>query len=265
MVLIALAERANASRVCWPSLDTISEDTGYCKRTAHEVVHRLKELGLIEIVQGGRSLHYRILRPGVSEQACPAGAEQACDSCIETCRHRHTTAACDATTIACHATESLHQPLKEERGSLRSQGEPDLFSLDEPAPDQPIEVPAWTSVEARSDDPADRVMSAWNEMAAENDLPKILVMTPARRRSLATRIGEVGLDGMLAAIAAVAGSAFCRGVSDSGWRADFDFILQPKSLIRLLEGRYTRGAKPRSGKLDYLVRMMAGEMPGMTA
>jgi hypothetical protein len=33
-------------------------------------------------------------------------------------------------------------------------------------------------------------------------------------------------------------SAFCRGENDRGWRADFDFLLQPKSFTKLLEGAY---------------------------
>ena len=33
-------------------------------------------------------------------------------------------------------------------------------------------------------------------------------------------------------------SPHCTGCNDRGWRADFDFLLQPASLIRTLEGRY---------------------------
>lgn len=36
----------------------------------------------------------------------------------------------------------------------------------------------------------------------------------------------------------IAGSAFLRGESDRGWRADLDWVLEPRHLSRIMEGRY---------------------------
>jgi len=36
----------------------------------------------------------------------------------------------------------------------------------------------------------------------------------------------------------MAASAFCRGENDRGWRADLDFLCQPKSFNGLIEGKY---------------------------
>jgi hypothetical protein len=91
------------------------------------------------------------------------------------------------------------------------------------------------------------VVAAWGAMAVAQDLPPIRIMTPARQRSLAARVAEVGIDGMLQAIAAIGASTFCQGDNDTGWRADFDFLLQPKSLVRVLEGRYANRARQGTG------------------
>ena len=83
-----------------------------------------------------------------------------------------------------------------------------------------------------------RVVEAWNQMAQRAGLPRVKLMTQGRATHLRKRIEQVGLDGMLEAVALVEQSAFCCGENDRGWCASLDFILQQSSLIRLLEGGY---------------------------
>lgn len=82
------------------------------------------------------------------------------------------------------------------------------------------------------------VMDAWNIMADRTGLPHIRLITTARATSLRKRLEQVGLPGMLQAIAKVEASRFCCGENDRGWTASFDFILQQKSLAGLLEHGY---------------------------
>lgn len=124
------------------------------------------------------------------------------------------------------------------RGSLRSQ------RAREEKADLPVPVD-------------DDIPAAWNAMATAHGLSPIRFMTPARRRTLAVRISEVGRDGMLEAIANVGKSAHCHGANERGWRADFDFLLQPKSLIRAIEGRYSH--TERRSKWDVLHDKIAGQ------
>lgn len=93
--------------------------------------------------------------------------------------------------------------------------------------------------------PAQAVMDAWNAMATRTGLPAIRLMNPKRLASLKARLAEVGLDHMLEAITKVEQSRFCNGENDRGWTASFDFILQQKSLVGLLEHGYSsKGTKP---------------------
>lgn len=103
----------------------------------------------------------------------------------------------------------------------------------------------------------DDIAAAWCSMAAQHGLPPIRIMTAARKRSLAARVAEVGIAGMMAAIQAVSRSPFCLGENETNWRADFDFLLQPKSLIRLIEGRYSRG--DRRSKWDQIHSAIGGQ------
>lgn len=79
----------------------------------------------------------------------------------------------------------------------------------------------------------------WNAMAKPAGLPTCQAMSRQRKAALRSRLAEFGEDGLRKAIAAVGASPFCRGENDRGWQAGPDFVLQEKSLTKLLEGQYS--------------------------
>jgi len=48
------------------------------------------------------------------------------------------------------------------------------------------------------------------------------------------------LEDWSTAMAAIYNSKFLCRENDRGWKADFDFLLQPKSFVKLLEGAYNK-------------------------
>lgn len=94
-----------------------------------------------------------------------------------------------------------------------------------------------TNVPVKSDDLTELV-SDWNDLAAELGLPKVAKLTEARRRAARCRLKQNTLDEWKEAFRAIRRSGHCQGDNDRGWRADFDFLLQPKSFARLIEGFY---------------------------
>lgn len=86
----------------------------------------------------------------------------------------------------------------------------------------------------------EHVVEAWNDMACRHGLPKVAKLTPARRRTLNARIREHPISDFTEAISAIERSPFLLGENDRAWRADFDFILQPTSFTKLIEGSYDR-------------------------
>lgn len=80
---------------------------------------------------------------------------------------------------------------------------------------------------------------AYNELAERVDLPRAMTLGTDRRTGIRARLMECGgLDGWRAALEKLGASPHCRGENDRGWRADLDFLIQPKSFRRLMEGRY---------------------------
>jgi uncharacterized protein YdaU (DUF1376 family) len=82
------------------------------------------------------------------------------------------------------------------------------------------------------------VMDAWEQRMVPLGFPRIAKMTGDRERKLRARLKDSTLEEWQRAMDALERSSFCRGENDRGWRADFDFLLQPKSFTGLLEGKY---------------------------
>lgn len=88
---------------------------------------------------------------------------------------------------------------------------------------------------------ADDVATAvdlWNELARKRGLRIAKSVDRARRGAIKARLSDGGMEAWREALAAVERSPHCRGENDRGWRADIDFVCQPKSWRRLLEGFY---------------------------
>jgi uncharacterized protein YdaU (DUF1376 family) len=97
--------------------------------------------------------------------------------------------------------------------------------------------------EASRPDPARAAFEAWNRIAGPCGLPRAETLTQARRRAIRRRLAEHGGPAAWTrALEALAASPHCRGRNERGWRADLDFVCQPKSFGRLLEGFYGTGA-----------------------
>lgn len=84
------------------------------------------------------------------------------------------------------------------------------------------------------------VVRAWNELADERDLPKITKVTPTRRKQIVARLKEYDVDDWSKALTAIYRSKFLCGENDRGWKANFDFLLQPSSFVKLIEGAYNK-------------------------
>lgn len=81
----------------------------------------------------------------------------------------------------------------------------------------------------------------WNELAKAKGLPTVAKLNTARKRAIGVRRREFpDIADWQRALKCIHDNAWMHGDNDRGWRADFDFLLQPKSFIRLVEGSYDR-------------------------
>jgi hypothetical protein len=86
----------------------------------------------------------------------------------------------------------------------------------------------------------DEIIECWNDLASRTGLPKIKVMNDKRRNMLRKRIKECpDVETWSLAFKNIERSSFLRGDNERGWQADFDFLIQPTSFMRIIEGSYT--------------------------
>jgi len=205
-VLVKLADNANDEGECWPSLDYIARHTSLSRPTVVKVIKKLEEIGVLEVTReklGKVNLPNRYrLRDG--DTALPV---------VKPLNHG------GKATLLGGSKATLPEPSPLEPSLNRKEGN----GADAPLP---------------SSD-ADKAFRNWNRVAEQAGLPIARTLTADRRKRLNARLADIGgLAEWNAALENLLDSEFCCGKNDRGWKADFDFLLQPKSLNRLLEGSY---------------------------
>lgn len=94
------------------------------------------------------------------------------------------------------------------------------------------------------------LIDRWREFP---QLPAVRVISAGRKRAISARMRDPFFrDNFSEAIERIAKSDFCTGVNDRGWRADFDFLLRPETIVKVMEGKYDnrRSAVKRGGEYN---------------
>lgn len=146
----------------------------------------------------------------------------------------------DAKRRAVEAREAKKK--SRDKSSDASHDQPHDASTTTTTTDSIIEVDKSTSTANHLKDAVD----IWNDMAKKMGLSQVQKLTDQRKSKLNARLKSCGgLDGWRAAVEKASKSAFLTG--ETGWRADFDFMLQEKSFTKLMEGAYDNGKRKRTG------------------
>lgn len=81
------------------------------------------------------------------------------------------------------------------------------------------------------------LLEIWKEH--RGGLPDVREFSDRRRTNAARRWKEKpDKDFWVSVVQRLAASPFCNGGGSTGWRADFDFLLQPETATKVLEGKY---------------------------
>jgi hypothetical protein len=79
----------------------------------------------------------------------------------------------------------------------------------------------------------------YNEVAKRCGIPQSRVVNPKLEKDIRLRLDEIGgLDGWREALSRVEASSFLRGKNNRGWKATIDFLAQPSSMAKLMNGAY---------------------------
>jgi hypothetical protein len=101
------------------------------------------------------------------------------------------------------------------------------------------------------------VVAHWNEICGEV-LPKVKTLTETRKAHIVARLKEHPVKEWPAIFSRVVRSEFLTGAGNRGWSANFDWVMNPTNLVKILEGTYddrTNTQKPKTG-MDALKAIM---------
>ncbi len=89
-------------------------------------------------------------------------------------------------------------------------------------------------------DPIKQAVAAWNEMAVGvAGISRVIEISEMRRRKLRARLGECGgIDGWCDLVARIPAQPFLCGAGDRGWVITFDWLLEPRNLLKVREDTY---------------------------
>lgn len=78
----------------------------------------------------------------------------------------------------------------------------------------------------------------YNKMMAGKAMPQVKAITPKRKSFVKNRIKEYGLEKVYDVINLASQSAFLNGSGNTGFVANFEWIMRPNNFIKVLEGNY---------------------------
>lgn len=105
---------------------------------------------------------------------------------------------------------------------------------------------------------AAKIMTLWNEVTS-SPIPKCRGLTAKRISGVLKLEESFPVETVEKAFKAVNASKFCRGENDNGWKATFDWIIKPDSILKTIEGKYddrqkAGNTRSKSGKYDRVER-----------
>jgi hypothetical protein len=202
IVLLALADCANDEGHCWPSMRTLSAKCSKGERTVQGVIKDLVEAG-------------HLTRREVCGKGCNYTVHPRSHCAPQPLRPAENDTPPPQTLRATPAAAADKPSLNHKEPSL----------VKSATADQPLTI--------------EEVAGDWNAMAAELGLPTVRKITAARRRAFKCRLREwPDLEDWQRAFRHIRANPWMHGDNPRGWQADFDFLLQPKSFTKLLEGSY---------------------------
>jgi hypothetical protein len=85
------------------------------------------------------------------------------------------------------------------------------------------------------------VMNAFHEIC--KSFPRVRKITPDRQKMVKERLSVYTLEGIKTVFQNAERSDFLKGRNDRKWKADFDWLLGEKNIVKVLEDKYTDGRK----------------------
>jgi hypothetical protein len=275
-VLVALADHADDSRQCYPSVPRIALFSGITERAVSKCLRELEASGLIRTLQitGQRSRYELTIGSVTPEPSSPPTPERRSPLNDDgPLNHVHPTPERRSPPPLNHVPKPLnhvhpnpHEPPVQPPGnpqhvhvaqdlfagppsSKESGADIEAFSQpSSPAVETSVPRPPARQRAFAKPAPVDEAVEIWNRLC-ESRLPVVSTLNDKRRRDFAARFKDsLGADlaNWEAVCRAILANDFLTGGGERGWHADFDWILKPGKITKILESQ----SRPRADAVN---------------
>lgn len=86
-----------------------------------------------------------------------------------------------------------------------------------------------------------KIVNIFNSVC--KNLPDVQKLTDQRKSAINARVSDYGLSKIGEVFQIVSNNEFLNGNNDRGWKADFDWVMNPNNFIKILEGKYQSNGK----------------------
>jgi len=231
--------------------EEMEQQLGISERTVTKVMQELKDLSLVEEKKQGLNKPNKIylLSPIISDDENPDPYVEPTPDYDPDLEDEYTSYNHDHEITTPTETQSLHcQTL-----SICT-SEPANFTAQEPQNLSPnynnynynefsyneLSNTTATAASGRGggEIPYSQILEGYNQLCEVTNLRPIRSITGKRKSHTAARFKEYGLSGFFNAFEKVAASVFLCGGGYRGWKADFDWLISPANMQKVLEGKY---------------------------
>lgn len=232
LVLIALANRASdRGTSCFPSVPTIAAWCRLSDRAVQKAIKTLEEEGYIRVERRPNNTHNFTLLMNLKIVA------ERYRAAVEPVNEVNHVANVERKGGERRADEPVNEPITQPKKRTPvipggSQSLPDM----EPPPNLLGEA---KPAPAKTNDTA-QMIDAWNHIVGSKGIPKVAMLTDARKTTLLARYEEAGgtFDDWLKFCRRIARSPFLTGDNDRDWMPNFDWCLKPANFVKIIEGTY---------------------------
>ena len=95
-----------------------------------------------------------------------------------------------------------------------------------------------TDTATSSETPYSQILEIYNQLCETHNLRPIHSIIGKRKTQTATNLKEYGLSGFFDLFDKVAESIFLCGGGDRGWKVDYNWLITPANMQKVLEGKY---------------------------
>lgn len=243
-ILLVLCERADPAGHCFPSIAQLATDTSMSERSIQAGLRVLEARGLVVITgKGGRGMPSRYAvqsgrvvafdPPTKRVQNKPERVQERVQKSTERVQITTQKGANDDTPHRVHSLSSLDSEREPEE---RVPPKPPVAKKPAPPLDLLADLPPVP-------DAVDRAVAIWNDVCAPN-CGKVLRVVNGRRATFLKRFAEdfgSSVSQWEEYCLRIARSDFLTGKKIE-WQADFDWVLKPAHVTRIIEGKYDNRA-----------------------